>query len=232
MACREPAIAVLQHVLEYFLEVNAASNLSLYIKRLITEILLAASIFSDFRWKYSKLAIAEEIILIDFIPYLMLRACMRQSTLDRLDPDHPRRKDLKDSDLKESPPVWLHERRANALHMRIFLGSAQAAAEKDKFAEALCLFEDIKLFNNTHPSTMEMLVLRDRDFAIGRVYRFQGRIKEALERFKLLLPTYFGVHKSYHSLPSHPSNIFVDLGDAAQAEEILLNAIIEWRNSQ
>jgi hypothetical protein len=216
---------VLKHVLKYFLDANAAGNLSLYIKHLMAETLLAASSFSDFHWKYSALAIAEEIILADSIPYLMLWACMRRSTLYRLDPDHPRCKDLKYSDLKESPPIWLHERRANALHMRVVLGSAQAAAEKDMFTEALYLLEDIKPLDNTHPSTMEKLVLRDKDFAIGRVYRFQGRFEEALERFKLLLPAYFGVRKSYHSLLSHLSNTFVELGDATQAEEILLNAL-------
>ena len=71
--------------------------------------------------------------------------------------------------------------------MKEVLGSAQAAAEVDMFAEALFILEDIKPLDSTHPSTMERMVLRDRDFARGRVYRFQGRFEEALEVFQASL---------------------------------------------
>jgi hypothetical protein len=218
-------LPVLKHVLKYFLSANAAGTLSLHIKHLMAETLLAASTFSDFHWKYKALAIAEEIILTDSNPYLLMWAYMRRSTLYRLDPNHPCYPNIEDSDVEQSAPIRLYERRANALHMRLLLGSAQAAVEVDMFAEALSILEDIKPLDSAHPSTMEKIVLRDRDFAIGRVYRFQGLFEEALERFKLLLPAYSEVNKSYCSLLSHLSNTFVELGDATQAEEILLNAL-------
>lgn len=174
----------LKHVLEYFIGAKAAGGLSLHIKHLMAE---TASNFSDFDWKYTALTIAEEIILTDSNNYLMMWACMRRSTLYRLDPNHPRFRILENSGIEKSPPIWSPERRANALGMRAILGSAQAAIDVEMFDEALFYLEDIRPLNSTRSSTMERMVLRDRDFAIGRVYRFQGRFGEALRVFQASL---------------------------------------------
>ncbi len=213
---------VLKYVMKYFLDRNKEGNLSLYIKHLMAETLLAASTFSDFGWKYTAITIAEEIMLTDPNPYLMSWASIRRSTLHRLDPLS------KGSNVEESTPGYSHEPRSNALLMRHSLQSAQAAAEIDMFTDALSILECIKPLDSTHPSTMERIVLRDRDFAIGRIYRFRGRFEEALKCFKLLLPSYFEVNKSYYSFLSHLSNTFIELGDASQAEKILLDVSSEY----
>jgi hypothetical protein len=191
---------------------------SLYMKHLMAETLLAASTFSDFDWKYMALTIAEDITLTDPYPYLLSWARLRRSTLCRLDPS------VKCFDMEESPPDCLPERRSNALFMKQALQSAQAAIDIDMFADALSILKGIKPLNSAYPSTMERMVLRDRDFAIGRVYRFQGLFEEALGRFKLLSPSYVEVNRSYYSLLSHHSSMLVELGDAKQAENILLKA--------
>jgi hypothetical protein len=209
---------VLKHVLKYFLGRKVEGTASLYMKHLMAETLLAASTFSDFDWKYMALTIAEDIILTDPNPYLLSWARLRRSTLYRLDPS------VKCFDVEESPPDCLPERRSNALFMKQALQSAQAAIDIDMFADALSILEGIKPLDSTYPSTMERMVLRDRDFAIGRVYRYQGLFEEALERFRLLSPSYVEVNRSFYSLLSHHSSMLVELGDAKQAENILLNA--------
>lgn len=211
-------------MLKYFRDANAAGTQSLHIKHLMAETLLAASTFSDFYWKSTALSIAEEIITTDPNPYLKLWAFLRRQMLLRLDPNPLRCGSIKESDAEELAPIWLHERRSNAQFMRINLMSSQSLMEEDLYTDALSSLECIKPLDSAHPSTFERMVLRNRDFAVGRVYRFQGRFEEALECFKRLLPAYVEFNKSYYSLLSHLSNTFIELGDATQAEEILLNS--------
>ena len=61
-------LPVLKYVLEHFLGSKAAGTVSVHIKHLMAETLLAASTFSDFDWKYKALTIAEGIILTDLRP--------------------------------------------------------------------------------------------------------------------------------------------------------------------
>jgi tetratricopeptide (TPR) repeat protein len=127
--------------------------------------------------------------------------------------------------LSDFPEVYMpYDQRSSAQLMRLSLLRAQDLVDKELFNAALAFLEHIKPWGGNHTSTFERIALRQRDFAVARVYRFQGRFQEALECFKRLLHAYVEINRSYYSLLSHISGTLVELGDVAQAEDVLLQA--------
>jgi hypothetical protein len=158
--------------------------LSGHVKLLVAETLLAASAFSDPAWKFRVLDIAEQILSSESDSYLEVWAFQCRGLLTRLHPGKICDKSNAASKLTISPNRFLYDRRSDAQYMRLILSRANELIEQDKFTKALSHLELIDLSKDNNPSTLEKIILRQKELAVGRIFRFQGRFQEALECFK------------------------------------------------
>ena len=220
----------LQHVLGYFIYANRLGLLSGHVKLLMAETLIAASSFSDPAWKFKALGLAEQILLSESDPYLEVWAFLRRGLLTRLHPDKISDESNAVSKLSAFSNRFPYDRRSGAQNMRLILARAHELIDKDRFTEALSHLELIDLSEDDNPSTLERIVLRQKEFAVGRIFRFQGRFQEALECFKRVLPHHFQFSKSERSIISHIAGTLIETGDPINAEEILQDELRKYQN--
>jgi tetratricopeptide (TPR) repeat protein len=218
-------LKALQFVLGYFVYANTLDLLSRHVKLLMVETLIAASYFSDIAWKYKALDTAENILVTELDPHLEAEANLRRRMLDRLYPWASRDQSRSSFRPRILRNTIAYDRLGDAQYSKLQFARAVELMEKDKFDDALSELKQIGTSYADQVSTLECTILRQKDFAIGRIYRFQGRFRDALDHFRSILPYHQRHTRSYRSLISHIAETLIELGDVQQASSLLWNEI-------
>ncbi|KAL8781521.1 MAG: hypothetical protein Q9213_005970 [Squamulea squamosa] len=141
----------------------------------IARLLLSASVFGNDSWKLEALEAVRSILEVPAQPYLQAWLNCRECHLASLNIKHE----------VYDPALWQvdscdQDNRVNAYRGKWFLAYAMYKQRCNDLDGALAIADRYRPLDDAHPSTMEALVLADKQFVRGRIYRYKGGFTTAV----------------------------------------------------
>ena len=196
------------------------NHLSSSTKHKFAEVVLAASYFGDVLWKIRALEAIKVITAGELADYLQTWSKMRVCTLTSLDCGG-----------ESMEPVIYPEHsqidaRSNAFYGNWVLSYAANKIRRNDLIHARNSLSKFSPLNYDCPSTMERLVLKRKKITVGKIYRYEGRFREARE---CLTPS-LGEDAALDGVTgrsriSHLAAVLCELGKPDKAQEILKSEI-------
>ncbi len=190
-------------------------------KHKVAEVLLAASHFLDIPWKFKALETVKAIMADEPADYLQTWANLREHTVTGLKIG---------TEIKESAIFFVEhgqiDARSNALYGQLILVYVANKIRWNKLYHARSVLDRFSSLNSNSPSTMERLVLKQKEFTIGKIYRYQGDFLLARERLTPLPnddSKLDGV--TGRSRISHLAGVLCELGEPRRAQMLLCEEI-------
>ena len=202
--------------------------------------LLAASRFSDAKWKVEAISRTKKLLENDRDPHLSSWLAYRDSSVMRMS-GMPRESEyalqtfLRDVALS-SPEELDISRRFNAQRGELIISFCENLIRQGELNEAKAeLMEWMPL--GREASTLETITLRARDTTLGKILRYQGLFREAFGLLEgvlrdSLLDDYFEGTGWYHVLLSGVADLYCELGQPADAEKLLQQELNPMRENR
>ncbi|KAJ5842212.1 hypothetical protein N7534_012042 [Penicillium rubens] len=202
--------------------------------------LLAASRFSDAKWKVEAISRTKKLLENDRDPYLSSWLAYRDSSVMRMS-GMPRESEyalqtfLRDVALS-SPEELDISRRFNAQRGELIISFCENLIRQGELNEAKAeLMEWMPL--GREASTLETITLRARDTTLGKILRYQGLFREAFGLLEgvlrdSLLDDYFEGTGWYHVLLSGVADLYCELGQPDDAEKLLQQELNPMRENR
>ncbi|EAS28259.3 uncharacterized protein CIMG_09463 [Coccidioides immitis RS] len=199
--------------------------------------LLAASRFSNAKWKVEAISRAKKLLEGDDDPFLNAWLAYRESSVMRMSGMTEESERVLHTFLrvKATPLAEKSEltQRFNAKRGDLIISLSENLVRQGKLAEAKAeLIEWEQL--STEISTLEKLTSRARNMTLGKILRLQGKFKEALEQLDSVLQSgslddYFKGTGWYRVLLSEVAGLHCELGQPVEAEKLLLQELASMR---
>ncbi|EAL88797.1 LipA and NB-ARC domain protein [Aspergillus fumigatus Af293] len=199
--------------------------------------LLAASRFSNARWKVEAIDRTKKLLEGDNDRFLSAWLAFRESSVMRMS-----------GKLKESESAlhrFLHDaaapqerelelsKRYNAQRGELIISFAENLIRQQKLVEAKAELTEWQPLDDV-PSSLEKITSRARDITLGKILRLQGLFHEALTLLdgilqSCLLDEYFEGTGWYRVLLSEVADLRCELGQPLEAEKLLLHELTPMR---
>ncbi|KMP09094.1 hypothetical protein CIRG_08775 [Coccidioides immitis RMSCC 2394] len=199
--------------------------------------LLAASRFSNAKWKVEAISRTKKLLEGDDDPFLNAWLAYRESSVMRMSGMTEESERVLHTFLrvKATPLAEKSEltQRFNAKRGDLIISLSENLVRQGKLAEAKAeLIEWEQL--STEISTLEKLTSRARNMTLGKILRLQGKFKEALEQLDSVLQSgllndYFKGTGWYRVLLSEVAGLHCELGQPVEAEKLLLQELASMR---
>ena len=209
-------IRQVQHVATHYTSV--AASLSSFSRARVAEVFLAASHFDSRAWKLSAINLVKSIIAVEPVEeHLQMWANLRAYTLASLESRTGTRDFmLPKQDRSQGNP------RSNALRGSFLLAYATDLIRRDCLDRAWDALNQFSSFSNEQPSTMEYIVLKQKEIKLAIINRYRGHFSAALEVFSIP-PTegYKTDEMTACSRMSHKAGVLCEVGQPDQALKFL-----------
>ncbi|MCJ1248447.1 hypothetical protein MMC30_005665 [Trapelia coarctata] len=209
----------IQHIVEQYHLLDKI--LSPSTKHKFAEVLLAASYFGDVPWKSRAGEAVKMMIVGEVADYLQTWLNMRVCILTGLDCGG-----------ETMEPVIYPENdqidaRSNAFYGQWILSYAANKIRRNNLIHARIWLSRFLPLNRECPSTMERLVLQRKKIMEGKIFRYQGKFREAQER---LTPSLGCENAALDGATAstripHLAAVLCELGEPEKAQEILESEI-------
>lgn len=196
----------------------------------LTSTLLAASRFSNAKWKIEAIDRAKKALESDNDLYLNAWLAYRESSVLRMsgklkESEHALYGFLRDAAAPGKGELEL-SRRYNAQRGELIISFAENLIREGKLDEAKSELTEWKPLDMA-PSTLERITSRARDITLGKILRFQGLFHEALTHLEAILQScllddYFEGTGWYRVLLSEVADLHCELGQPVEAEKLLV----------
>ncbi|EEP78060.1 predicted protein [Uncinocarpus reesii 1704] len=199
--------------------------------------LLAASRFSNAKWKFEAIDRTKKLLEGNYDPFLNAWLAYRESSVRRMSGDQEESENVLHRFPRDTAAPKGEElepsRRYNAQRGELIISFAENLIREGKFAEAktqLLQWEPLGI----PPSSLEKITSRARDITLGKILRFRGLFTEAhtlLDRILqgCLLEDYFEGTGWYRVLLSEVADLLCELNQPDEAEKLLLHELNPMR---
>ncbi|EER25229.1 hypothetical protein CPC735_018330 [Coccidioides posadasii C735 delta SOWgp] len=199
--------------------------------------LLAASRFSNAKWKVEAISRTKKLLEGDDDPFLNAWLAYRESSVMRMSGMTEESERVLHSFLRDTATPLAEDskltQRFNAQRGDLIISFSKNLIRQSKLAEAKSELTEWKPLS-TEISTLEKITSRARNITLGKILRFQGEFKEALEQLDSvlqsgLLDDYFKGTGWYRVLLSEVAGLHCELGQPVEAEKLLLQELASMR---
>lgn len=228
---------MIPHLLRILSEHDKLSSVEDPIKfpRELATTILVASRFLDKSWKFEAIERAKDLLDGDQDPYMNAYLTNRSSSVFRM----TGMKDKSNQVLQEFVQStvllghghgWEEDPRHNALRGELIISYTQNLIRQGKLQQAENELSEWSALDMDNPSTLEKITSRARDITLGKVLRFQGKFKEALQLVEKVLENSHSDNNFegtgwYRVLVSGVAELYCELGREKEAESLLLNEL-------
>jgi tetratricopeptide (TPR) repeat protein len=195
--------------------------------------LLAASRFSNAKWKVEAIDRTKKLLENDDDLYLNAWLAYRESSVMRMsgkgkESESALYRFLRDSAAPSEGELEL-SKRYNAQRGELIISYAENLIREGKLDEAKAELSEWSPID-TVPSPLEKITSRARDITLGKILRFQGLFREALTQLDAifrdcLLDDYFEGTGWYRVLLSEVADLHCEASQPAEAEELLVHEL-------
>lgn len=206
-----------------------------WFQRELASTLIAASRFSNANWKAEAISRARKLLEDKNDLYLHAWLAYRESSILRMSGKHEEsetalqlflRRVSSDKDEKLTP-------RLNSHRGDLIISYSENLIRQGKFPEAKAELTEWTPLRAEH-STLERITLRARDITLGKVLRFQGLFREALDLLESvmrdsLLDDFFEGSGWYRALVSGIAELYCEVNQPSDAERLLLRELEPMR---
>lgn len=199
--------------------------------------LLAASRFSNAKWKVEAIDRTKKLLEGDNDIYLNAWLAYRESSVMRMSGKAKESETALYRFLRDAAAPGGREselsRRYNAQRGELIISFSENLIREGKLVEAKAELTEWKPLDMA-PSSLENITLRARDITLGKILRFQGLFREALTQLDAilqgcLLDDYFEGTGWYRVLLSEVADLHCELGQPVEAEKLLLQELAPMR---
>ncbi|TPX20904.1 hypothetical protein DIZ76_016801 [Coccidioides immitis] len=199
--------------------------------------LLAASRFSNAKWKVEAITRTKKLLEGDDDPFLNAWLAYRESSVMRMsgmseESDRALHSFLRDIAMPLAEDSKLTQR-FNAQRGDLIISFSENLIYQGKLAEAKAELIEWKSLG-TEISTLEKITLRACNITLGKILRLQGEFKEALEQLDSVLQNsffddFFEGTGWYRVLLSEVADLRCELGQHVEAEKLLVQELAPMR---
>ncbi|RHZ43372.1 LipA and NB-ARC domain protein [Aspergillus thermomutatus] len=199
--------------------------------------LLAASRFSNAKWKVEAIDRTKKLLEDDSDRFLNAWLALRESSVMRMsgklrESESALYRFLHDAAVPKEKELEL-SRRYNAQRGELVISFAENLIRKGKLIEAKAELSEWKPLDIA-PSSLEKITSRARDITLGKILRLQGLFHKALAQLDgilqgCLLDEYFEGTGWYRVLLSEVADLRCALGQPLEAEKLLIQELTPMR---
>lgn len=195
--------------------------------------LLAASRFSNAKWKTEAISRAKKLLEDDKDPYMNAWLAYRESAIARMFGKEAESEDALQRFLQFSTTLGQEEfeldPRFNAQRGDLIISFSENLIRQGKLLEAKKELIEWKPLGGSQ-STLEGITLRARDITLGKVLRYQGLFEEARTLLEgvlqnSVLDDYFEGTGWYRVLLSNVADLYCELGLPANSEKLIMQEL-------
>ena len=221
----------LSHVFAAFDKLSTNQEETTLLHREIAVTSIVASRYSNKSWKMNCIARATKALKVIERSDLDAELAYRESSLLRMagkfEISEKRLKEFEQAKaVSEDTPLKIATRRHNAQCADIIISFAENLIYQERFQDAIAELKRWEPLQPSAPSTLESIALRARNITLGKVLRYQGQFKYALEMFtavlnKSLSDDFFEGSGWYRVLLSNLADLNCELGKPEKGEDLL-----------